>query len=168
MSSLALARGFGIATACLFGMLGAAAVNSACTLQLDISIACGDGYVDLEAGEECDPDDPDRAFESACGDIGRPQGTAQCDAATCEIENSFQICAFCGDGMIDGEEQCEGSNLNGQVCPGDAGTLQCKDCKYDYSACQTCGDGDDDDVGEECDPSSLNLAMPQLCAGDSE
>jgi len=47
---------------------------------------------------------------------------------------------FCGDGIIDLGEQCDGSNLNGNSCSslesGSSGTLACKsNCIYDSSGC---------------------------------
>ena len=50
----------------------------------------------------------------------------------------------CGDKYIDSNEQCDGTNLGGTTCKMigfTAGTLACKGCKYDTSACEKCGDG---------------------------
>lgn len=168
---LAARRGIGIAAACLVAAIASGAVSSACTLDLDLRISCGDGYVDVEAGEKCDPADPERAFEGACAEIDRRMGTARCDEITCEIDNSFETCAVCGDGHIDtvAGEECEGGDFNGQICPGDAGTLQCKGCKLDFSACRACGNGIvEQELGEECDPGEmLGLSTNRPCAGDS-
>ena len=48
---------------------------------------------------------------------------------------------YCGNGKIDGDDQCEGNNLNSQTCAGlgyvGGGTLGCtQDCKIDTSECQ--------------------------------
>lgn len=61
----------------------------------------------------------------------------------------------CGDGTVNGEEQCEGDDLAGATCQSlgfVAGTLSCaSDCRYDTSRCvRTCGNGRID-FGEECD-----------------
>jgi hypothetical protein len=48
--------------------------------------------------------------------------------------------ASCGNGVIEGTEQCDGTNLNGQTCVmqnGQVGDLSCTDCQFDTS---TCGD----------------------------
>jgi hypothetical protein len=167
---IAARRGLGIAAACIVAAVASGVVASACTLDLDLRISCGDGYVDREAGEECDPADPDRAFENACAEIDRPMGKAACDEVACEIDRSFATCAVCGDGNIDevAGEECEGSDFNGNLCPGNAGSLQCKSCKLDYSECRNCGNGIvEPELGEECDPrDALTLSTPRPCAGD--
>lgn len=138
-------------------LLGAglgAALGAACTLQIEPRISCGDGYVDEDAGEECEPGVPS-TYENACRDINRPYGTAACDPYECTIINDLAQCALCGDGFVDelfGEE-CDGDQLNGQSCQGGAGTLQCNACRLDYSACRSCGNGEID-AGEECDPNA--------------
>jgi len=47
--------------------------------------------------------------------------------------------SVCGNGFIDGAEDCDGSDLGGQTCVGlgyDGGTLSCKaDCTFDLSGC---------------------------------
>lgn len=53
----------------------------------------------------------------------------------------------CGDGVVDGSENCDGTDLGGTDCAAqgyDAGTLACNaDCTFDVSACTmaNCGDG---------------------------
>ena len=61
----------------------------------------------------------------------------------------------CGDAVIEGTEQCEGANLNGQTCVSlgfSSGTLLCTDCLLDKSNCvsESCSDGVKNG-GEECD-----------------
>lgn len=127
--------------------------GTSCLLELDSSIACGDGYVDREAGEDCDPGDPS-SFELGCLGTARPEGLAACNPETCTIINTIEQCAVCGDGRVDGDEECDGQNLDGDVCPGGVGVLQCDDeCRYDYGGCVACGNGEvDTELGEECDP----------------
>ena len=49
------------------------------------------------------------------------------------------IYAECGNGLIESDEQCDGSNLNEQTCIGkgyDGGALKCSNaCRLDYSSC---------------------------------
>ena len=49
--------------------------------------------------------------------------------------------AVCGDGIISGNEQCDGTNLDGQTCQSlgyYGGTLSCKaDCTFNTSGCTT-------------------------------
>ena len=169
---VAARRGLGIAAACIVAAVASGAVASACALELDLPISCGDGYVDDEAGEECDPAVPE-SYESACEGTIRPFGTAACDPITCRVDSSPLTCHFCGDGEVDAPEpaleECDGDNFNGDSCPGGAGVLRCtSECKKDFSACDHCGNGVvEPDLGEECDPGeTLTLSTPRPCAGD--
>lgn len=145
-------RWLGIAGVCLVAGLSGFAGSSACTLPLRIS--CGDGFVDFEAGEECDPADPG-SWQDACEGTSRPLGRAFCDPVTCELDVSIVACAVCGDGVADtieeiGEE-CDGSDFAGQGCDGGVGALRCtSQCTLDRSACKACGNLQRDE-GEECD-----------------
>ena len=157
---LAAVIGFGIAT------------NVSCLLELPVSMACGDGYHDVEAGEECDPGDPD-SFLNKCVTTSRPDGQGACDPITCELIIDVEQCAVCGDGRVDEivGEQCDGDELNGRSCLGGVGTLQCTtSCLYDYSECRDCGNGRLD-PGEECDPNSdggtLTMGKPPCVDLDS-
>lgn len=67
----------------------------------------------------------------------------------------------CGNGVIDGAEQCDSSNLGGETCLTlgfDGGVLSCRsDCTLNTSACRVCGNGVRE-AGEECDGGSLGGA----------
>jgi hypothetical protein len=144
-------RGSVFAVAVLIGI----AVGNACLLDLDHQLACGDGYVDGAAGEECDPAKED-SYINACIDTTRPTGDGACDPETCTIINDRVQCATCGDGLRDADagEECDGNvNIPGQ-CP-TSGPVACtSDCKIDFSKCELCGNGVVDmDAGEECEPS---------------
>jgi hypothetical protein len=143
------------------GLAGALA-GGACALPLDTRMSCGDGYHDAEAGEECDPLDPE-SYEDACAEVERPKGQAQCDPVTCTILNSVDDCAVCGDKEVDGDEECDGDNLDGQVCAGNAGTLACENCELIRTGCKECGNTILNE-GEECEY-SLPL---QLAANSSD
>ena len=76
----------------------------------------------------------------------------------------------CGDGVIEGNEKCEGSDLNQQTCelqvPDTTGTLACANCQFDASACirqPVCGDGKAEGT-EECDKTDIKGA---LCRQDT-
>ncbi len=65
----------------------------------------------------------------------------------------------CGDGVIDGTEQCDGSNLGGQTCQSMGfigGVLACSpSCQFDTTQCsRLCGNGQCDPL-EECDGTNL-------------
>jgi len=72
----------------------------------------------------------------------------------------------CGNGKLDGTEQCDGALLNAKTCVTQGfagGTLLCSNsCLLDTTACYKCGDGEID-VGEACDPGNAT-AMPPIPA----
>ncbi len=75
----------------------------------------------------------------------------------------------CGDGVLDPNEECDGSELDAQTCDGfgfDGGTLQCSpECTYDTSMCDAgpvCGDGLLDVDTEECDCGNGQCMAAQL------
>ena len=142
----------------------------ACTLPLTVEIACGDGFVDERAGEECDPVVPE-SFVGACALTSRPDGEARCDEELCVIIDDREQCAVCGDGMVDGDEECDGDNLAGRKCPLGDDVVQCNaDCTFDFSLCNKCGNGIvDTDIGEECDVAIVGeLLVPRPCAGSNQ
>lgn len=154
----------GVVVGCLLGALGGAQAVS-CTLALDSGIACGDGFVDEEAGEECDPGDED-SFIGACAGTEHSLGDGACDPVTCTVIKDSAQCAVCGDGLVDEGEQCDESNLDNNICPSGNGQLRCNDdCTFDLSNCDPCGNGVVDE-GEECDKADIGgLATPRPCAG---
>lgn len=141
------------------------AAGNACLVDLDHVLACGDGYVDRQAGEQCDPND-EASYIDACVGTNRPFGDGACDDETCQIINTKMQCVKCGDGIIDFEagEECDGSSV-GVPCWGD-GSPTCTDCKIDFSSCDPCGNGIVD-PGEECDDAGGDggIAIQRPCAG---
>lgn len=159
----------GVVLACVLGgSLGAAA----CLLTLDAEIACGDGFTDTRAGEECDPADRDSFGRSACG--GQIGG---CNPLTCELQ-------CCGDGVVNNDEECDGNDL-GLVIPGGdptqsnncrmltvpgtsvpyaSGSARCNDqCRFDRTDCSLCGN-------DLVDPQFVNpdgTVLPaEICDGE--
>ncbi|MEM9455720.1 MAG: proprotein convertase P-domain-containing protein [Myxococcota bacterium] len=69
----------------------------------------------------------------------------------------------CGNGMVEGDEDCDGDDLAGSDCTTEGfegGTLACgDDCTFDTSMCEgaprTCGNGQLDE-GEDCDGDELD------------
>ncbi len=138
-------------------------VFSGCLIELDHQVACGDGYVDISAGEACDPGDPD-SYATACTQTARPLGHAACDPVTCQIINTIDQCSICGDSVIDLDEECDSDNLGGSACIA-GGELRCINCKFDRTGCNTCGNTVLD-PGEECDfrnSSNDDLTAEQPC-----
>ncbi|MCA9376357.1 DUF4215 domain-containing protein, partial [Candidatus Dojkabacteria bacterium] len=121
---------------------------------------CGDGIID--AGEQCDDGNSDNGDgcnsscqteaitkEPYCGDGVCNQTTEMCEANKSCIDDTQQNvecrvnCTYCGDGELNGDEQCDDGNDNDD----DA-------CRNDCSL-PSCGDGVIDD-GEECDDGAKN------------
>ncbi|MDJ0868167.1 MAG: hypothetical protein QNK03_18820 [Myxococcota bacterium] len=131
------------------------------------------GYADVSLGQQryCDRTCPQRC-----------ESDEECPTGSCAYGWCEHVA--CGDGFIDGKEQCDGANLGGADCAsiGDvSGTLACapETCRYDTSGCvePVCGDGraegdewcDGDDLrGQACGYGGFNggtLACLGDCAG---
>jgi hypothetical protein len=74
-------------------------------------------------------------------------GVANYDQVDSDGDGVGDACAgpVCGNGVLDGDEACDGTELDGQSCGSlgfDGGSLSCSlDCTFDTSEC-TCVDGD--------------------------
>lgn len=64
---------------------------------------------------------------------------------------------YCGDGIKQSWEVCDGVDFGGEDCPIEGGYLVCtSSCQIDPSYCPTCGDGSvQTGLGEECDWDSV-------------
>ncbi|MFH2010930.1 MAG: hypothetical protein ABI333_30300 [bacterium] len=74
--------------------------------------------------------------------------------------------AVCGDGVIEGNEECDQTELGGATCgdalPGTTGTLACSgECTFDTTGC-SCGDSLKQ-FGEDCDCGSDPQNLPPGC-----
>ncbi len=126
---------------------------------------CGDCAVD--PGEACDG--ADLAGQTCAGlGAGFVGGSLACDATCALVTTACTRPPACGDGVANGGEACDGSDLKGQTCTGlgfAGGALTCTGaCALDTAACvplPTCGDGVANG-GEACDGSDL---QGQTCAG---
>ncbi|MBU1240207.1 SBBP repeat-containing protein [Myxococcota bacterium] len=147
----------------LFFNITLAALLFSCTTNSKNADNCGDGVIDI--GEDCDTDD--LAAES-CASLGYYGGNLTCsDECTFDI-NDCQGFGMCGDGIIQGQEpgdeDCEGTNLDGQNCTSlgfSGGTLSCDAfCRFDVTQCiggGSCGNSVIEG-GEECDEDNLDGA----------
>jgi hypothetical protein len=131
---------------------------------------CGDGII--EAQEACDGSTFVES-EVRCErfDVSKyTGGTLRCNA-DCSLNTSACVPVVCGNGVIEGNEDCDGSNLNASRDCGErygyvGGELKCgADCRYDYSACvaPVCGDGVIQGM-ESCDGANLGSATGQDCS----
>lgn len=142
----------------------------ACDTQVKTNDSCGDGF--LDPGEACDGADLQGA---TCQSLGYylPTGALGC-RSDCTFELSGCGGAFCGNGLADGPEECEGSQLKGATCQSQGhypGTLACaEDCRFDFSGCGgTCGDGVVQELhGETCDPGAFEATCRELGAWHGE
>jgi cysteine-rich repeat protein len=116
---------------------------------------CGDG--ELDTGEECDDGNTtagdgcsDECVEEYCGDGIIQQGLGEecdgeqgCSSETCTYllgDDDDDEDPVCGDGIVEGEEECDDSNLvNGDGC-----SDQCQN--------EIIGDDDDDDDDDDPGP----------------
>jgi len=85
------------------------------TCDVDCTVpACGDALVNTAAGEQCDGSLLDG---SSCVSQGFDSGMLGCDGDCMGLDTSG--CGTCGNGVIDGSEDCDDSNeLDGDACPG--------------------------------------------------
>ncbi len=143
----------------LFAIAAGLGLVGSCLVELDHRLACGDGYVDHEAGEECDPEDPEQAFESIC-----PDDKGQCHPTRCTFDDSE--CSICGNHRLDAGEECEPGNETAapRPCAGGIGedgeelaplrspyvdtpytagqATEClADCTWARTECSYCGNG---------------------------
>ncbi len=147
------------------GGLGTAACDpNTCTLIKGLAqcSVCGDGWVDVDRGEECDGEN--RNGKACPGG----EGALQCDD-TCMLD--YSECEACGNGEIDEGEECDpkasGDLIAARPCGGvnlgtpdeipplpsptskpyvSGETSQCGlDCRWVRSGCGYCGDGVQDE-----------------------
>jgi hypothetical protein len=124
----------------------------------DDNPVCGDGVV--EGDEVCDGDD---LAENTCGDFGSEGGTLRCAPGCAKFDTSeCSAPESCGNGQLDGQEQCDGSSLGDATCVSlgfGEGELACRENCLDFDpggcgAPPNCGNGELDD-GEVCDGAKL-------------
>ena len=134
---------------------GTLACTNGCTFDTNGCYACGDGAID--PGEECDTN---QLGGATCQDLAMPGDTASggmlaCNACTLVVGT----CTFCGDGLRQGTEVCDGNQLGGATCMSlglGAGMLACNSsCNFNTSGCNTCGNGTIQG-SEECDGANLD------------
>jgi hypothetical protein len=102
---------------------------------------CGNGVI--EGNEVCDKNAfaPNAAPTCPTGTAPIPLVCKDDCSGIANTEFCESIPANCGNGQLDGEEECDGSQLNNKTCEaflgaGASGTLKCTGaCKYDVTEC---------------------------------
>ncbi len=122
--------------------------SGVCNFDQEISSmqsgACGDGKLNLNKGEQCDP--PGR-IEYANGCVGNVKNLNVC-SSKCQWTASTTLCSNlskCGNGSIEFGETCDDGNLNGKY-------NHCSITCNGVSALGRCGDSAVQSAYEICDP----------------
>lgn len=149
--------------------LGAAPTQSCGAIPGGGAPVCGDGRV--TGMEQCDgavPAGHTCATEGVYS--GYVSGTLRCDAIACAFDTRGCTLPVCGNGRIEGLEQCDGADVRGETCFADqAGTVTCDPelCIFDRTACKppTCGNGVKE-MGESCDGTDFDGHTCQAAYSD--
>lgn len=129
-------------------------------LETDGCFICGNGVREPANGEECDGID---LGGYTCADFVPKGASVWVGALSCTAGCQFNPgdCHFCGDGVQQGDEQCDGPDLALHDCLSqgfDGGQLECDtSCTFIVSQCTTCGD-DEIEGDEQCEGADLNGA----------
>jgi len=162
----------------VLGMTSCTAECSLDTSGCELPVTCGNGV--LDPGEACDATSGDGGMppEVTCEAAGLLPGVVVCDE-NCQPDfiGCSQPPGTCGNGVLDGGEQCEGQELGGKTCADrfffGGGTLRCyPGCTFDTSACTPVSEGttlgQPCEVGLPCYPDNNALIdenglMPHVC-----
>jgi hypothetical protein len=94
-------------------------------------------------------------------------GSIRCDGESPHGQSDAS--QVCGDGVIQADEVCDGSDLGGRSCSTEGyenGTLRCRsDCRFEHSQCNRCGDGVcRTDLGETAGSCAIDCERAESCS----
>jgi hypothetical protein len=135
-------------TDCPYGETSCEVCSDECTLVDGRPHFCGDDV--LDDLEQCDGDN---TGAEACEVHGYSGGTLGCTDA-CRLDFANCEGSVCGNGRVDGDEECDDGSDNTNDCPyGQTSCEVCRtDCTWGTGETYYCGDGRiDAEFGERCD-----------------
>lgn len=147
--------------------------GSDCTVLTDACFTCGDGQIDMT--ETCDGAD---LGGQTCASQGFGSGSLACTADCQALDTSACVpLPSCGDGVVNGAEQCDGAALGGNTCQTqgfDMGVLGCTaSCLLDVSQCEDdltgCGEQgdfclfDEKNLQSTCCPAGVGGNVLGIC-----
>lgn len=107
----------------------------------------GDPCPSANKTDACQCDDG-RTGAKTCDGATLTWGACECaDPAPAGAGGGTTTTAQCGNGIIEGTEMCDGTNLNGETCASatmgtmSTGTLRCSSCMFDTTGCTGAGAG---------------------------
>lgn len=121
---------------------GTVSCNGACRYDTSLCMGAGCGNGIREGSEQCDRGDFGGA---SCPQLGWTAGAISCDGM-CRIDTSACTDSgdVCGDGLIQGNEPCDGTAFPGPIASRDCGLIglgtgqfSCSNCRLGFAGCST-------------------------------
>ena len=143
-----------------------ACINGTCEFICTDTETCNEGTCKEHCEPECDQNACEVCTEEACLYLCE-------DGQICEEGECYEI-SECGDGTIEGIEDCEGEELNGANCVDlgfDGGHLTCNDfCHFDTLACEGCGHDEFENNPDAENAARIELGIYELtlCRGEQD
>ncbi len=109
--------------------------NDACTNRC-VANVCGDGIMNIPGGEECD-----YGRDNGRGCTGAEYGST-CAACTNQCRMTASSGGYCGNGQLDGSEQCDSTDFGRAAGIQSSTGLTCSGLGFDYAERSRCTDKD--------------------------
>ena len=128
-------------------------------ILLSLQAGCGD-ELECTYGRECKGNVSRTCVNGKWVEVECKDNAPVCDVTYGCMKANYE----CGNGIVEGDEECDGAVLNGRTCSdvnaGLAGDVTCSaDCKYDFSKC----------IAVECqnDDKRCDGDVYQMCSGNT-